>query len=69
MTSPRYGYQTHRSASEAAQSRVLKDEDPMLQAAVEQLAVTYSIRTILLWTLVVVPLASAAIILLVLLAR
>jgi len=44
-----------QSASEAAQTRVLADEDPMLQAALEQLAVTYSIRKILLWTLVIVP--------------
>ncbi|MFJ1764064.1 hypothetical protein ACIOD2_27365 [Amycolatopsis sp. NPDC088138] len=43
------------SASDAAQSRILNDDDPMLQAALEQLAVTYSIRTILLWTLVIAP--------------
>jgi ABC-type sugar transport system permease subunit len=50
-----------QSASDAAQTRVLNDEDPMLQAALEQLAVTYSIRTTLLWTLVVVPLALVVI--------
>ncbi|QKV74517.1 hypothetical protein [Amycolatopsis sp. Hca4] len=50
---------TRLSASEAAQTRVLSDEDPMLQAALEQLAVTYSIRRILLWTLVFVPLTLA----------
>ncbi|WP_328442963.1 MULTISPECIES: hypothetical protein [unclassified Amycolatopsis] len=43
------------SASDAAQSRILNDDDPMPQAALEQLAVTYSIRTILLWTLVIAP--------------
>jgi hypothetical protein len=50
-----------QSAGDAAQTRVLNDEDPMLQAALEQLAVTYSIRTILLWTLVIVPTALAII--------
>jgi hypothetical protein len=50
----------HQSASDAAQTRVLADEDPMLQAALEQIAVTYSIRTILLWTLVTVPTALVA---------
>jgi hypothetical protein len=71
----------YRSASDAAQARVLTDEDPMLQAALEQLAITYSIRKIqepmvqaaleqvavirsirkiLIWTLVVVPVASGA---------
>lgn len=49
-----YGRQ---SAGEAAQTRVITDEEPMLQAALEQLAVTYSIRTILIWTLIVVPAA------------
>jgi hypothetical protein len=49
----------YQSASDTAQTRVLTDEDPMLQAALEQLAVTYSIRTILLWTLVIVPAALA----------
>jgi hypothetical protein len=71
----------YQSASDAAQARVLADEDPMLQAALEHLAVTYSIRKIqepmlqaaleqvavirsirkiLIWTLVVVPVASGA---------
>lgn len=53
--------QARLSASDAAQTRVLNDEDPMLQAALEQLAVTYSIRRILLWTLVVVPIALTVI--------
>ena len=63
-----YGRQ---SAGEAAQTRVITDEDPMLQAALEQLAVTYSIRTILIWTLVVVPVALVAlgVILLIFLSR
>ncbi|HEY3478728.1 MAG TPA: hypothetical protein VG674_30215 [Amycolatopsis sp.] len=57
------------SAGDAAQTRVLNDDDPMLQAALEQLAVTYSIRTILIWVLVIVPvvLVGAAIVLAVLL--
>jgi hypothetical protein len=56
------------SAGDAAQTRVLDDDDPMLQAALEQLAVTYSIRRILLWTLVVAPivLISAGLVLTVL---
>jgi hypothetical protein len=56
MSSP-----VRQSASDAAQTRILNDEDPMLQAALEQLAVTYSIRAILLWTLVVVPIALVVI--------
>jgi hypothetical protein len=47
------------SASDAAQRRVLADEDPMFQAALEQLAVSYSIRTTLIWTLVVAPITLA----------
>ncbi|WP_372672961.1 hypothetical protein [Amycolatopsis kentuckyensis] len=54
MTAP-HSTQARMSAGEAAQARVLADEDPMLQAALEQLAVTYSIRKILLWALVAVP--------------
>lgn len=71
----------HQSASDAAQTRVIADEDPMLQAALEQLAVTYSIwkvqdlmlqaaleqvaftraiRKVLIWTLVIVPVALVA---------
>ncbi len=52
--------QARMSAGEAAETRVLADEDPMLQAALEQLAVTYSIRTILLWSLVIVPIVLVA---------
>jgi hypothetical protein len=51
--------QVRMSAGDAAQTRVLTDEDSALQAALEQLAVTYSIRRILLWALVIVPAALA----------
>jgi hypothetical protein len=39
---------------------IRKIQEPMLQAALEQVAVIRSIRKILIWTLVVVPVASGA---------
>ncbi|MEC3974719.1 hypothetical protein [Amycolatopsis sp. H20-H5] len=54
------GYASRKSAAELAKRRVLASDDPIRQAALEQLAVTYSIRTILMWTLVIVPVALVA---------
>jgi hypothetical protein len=45
--------------AQAARLRILRD-DPVQQAALEQIAVLHSIRSILMWTLVVVPLFLAA---------
>lgn len=44
------------SACEAAQRRIIEDEDPLFQAGLEQVAALYSIRRILLATLVFAPL-------------
>lgn len=44
------------SACEAAQRRIIDDEDPLFQAALEQVAALYSIRRILLATLMFTPL-------------
>jgi hypothetical protein len=46
--------------AQAARLRILRDDDPVQQAALEQIAVLHSIRAILMWTLVVVPLFLAA---------
>jgi hypothetical protein len=45
--------------AQAARLRVIRDDDPAQQAALEQIAVLHSIRSILMWTLVVVPLFLA----------
>jgi CHASE3 domain sensor protein len=49
------------SACEAAQRRIIDDEDPTFQAALEQVAALYSIRRVLLAALVFAPLVLVGI--------
>jgi hypothetical protein len=56
-------YMNRKSPAEAARTRVLENEEPMLVCALEQLAVTHSIRRILIWAMVIVPSVAAGLVL------